>query len=286
MKHYVLNSAQYLALYEGYNNNIEGGNAKELIALGRVRMSDGNIVETRKFVDVVNGAISYFRSTYPYEYKYFRGGTIIYLLDNLVTDTMCVNDKMVYCINVEFLYNNPPYGLGMDAMNVFKILYHEVMHTMLTHVPRMHEYNKKATKKSTWTELNIAGDFEINGMMVADRVCTPDFWKILPGCCYDEKLIGLPFETILRSHKDAVDQQKGEAPPMPPRGGGKQKPEKIPTSKDWKAGHREARELIRKLYKDNKRNAKQTLAEIQKLIETYNGDVEAILDDLKKRYGV
>ena len=291
MKNYVYDSSKYSIILESYNN-IEGGNAEQLIALGRIQMDDGNYVEGSSFVDLVNTALAYFKNTHPYEYKYIRGATIIYLLDDYVTPTMCVDSRMIYMINVGFLYD----GLKMSAINVFRCLYHEVMHSMLAHIARMHAYNEVNTPPATWGDLNIAGDLEINGMMVSDNLCPPDFWPNLD-CWYEEKFIGIPMETIMRHYKFYIDRKKQQyaakqakkqqRQQQQQQGDNKQKEknDKIPTSVEWKDGHRDGRELIRKLYKSNKRNATKTMEEIETLMKKYNGDIKKVADELKNRFG-
>ena len=281
MHNYIFNTSQYTALLESYNN-IEGGNAESLIAMGSILMDDGRYVEGSKFVDLVNTALMHFKNTHPYEYKYIKGATVVYLLDDYLCDTMCVDGRMIYYINVGFLYNKPPYGLGMNALSVFKILYHEAMHTMLAHIERGHSYNENAQQKATWKELNIAGDLEINGMMVHDKICSDDFWDDIDGY-YDKDLIGLPMETILKNNKQKIDAFKS-ARPLKKQGGEQKGNNKIPTSKAWKDGHKEGRELVRKLYKANGRNARKTLAEIGRIIDKHYGNTKKVAEELKKRF--
>ncbi len=293
MNNYILNSSQYSILLESHNN-IEGGNASDLIELGKIRMSDGNIVDGSDFVDVVNGGLMLFKNKYPYEYKYIRNATIIYLLDDLITDTMCVDNKMVYYINVGFLYNKPPFGLGMKSESVFKILYHEAMHSMLAHIPRMHSYNEANSIKANWKDLNIAGDLEINDMMVGDKICDDNFWREQGGC-YDPVVAGLPMETIISDFSNVVDKFKSKPQRHNPNknnknkqdddnNGNNEKGNKIATSTEWKDGHREGRELIRKLYKAMKRNATATLDEFGDIFLKNGGDMNKVADELKKRF--
>lgn len=295
MNNYILNSSQYCILLESYNN-IEGGNASDLIELGKIRMDDGNLVDGSDFVDVVNGALMLFKNRHPYEYKYIRSATIIYLLDDLITETMCVDNKMVYYINIGFLYNKPPRGLNMSSESVFKILYHEAMHSMLAHIQRMHSYNDKRTQKASWTDMNIAGDLEINGMMVGDRICDENFWREHAGC-FDPDLIGIPFETIISNFGNVVDkcknipqkqnnpnQNKQNKPQQNADDDETQKGNKIESSTEWKDGHRAGRELIRKLYKSMKRNATATLDEFGDIYTRNKGDMKKVADELKKRF--
>jgi hypothetical protein len=297
MKNYIYDSTKYSVLLESYTN-IEGGNAEDLIAMGGILMDDGNVVEGSRFVDLVNSALMYFKNTHPYEYKYIRGATIVYLLDDYVTPTMCVSDNMIYCINVGFLYNKPPRGLNMSAIGVFRCLYHEAMHSMLAHISRMHAYNAVNTPKATWGDLNIAGDLEINGMMVSDGLCNEEFWPSID-CWYEKRLIGIPMETIIKDFKFYIDRQKKANAQKQQRQQQKQqqkqqqqnddndqeKKNKIPTSVEWKDGHRDGRELVRQLYKANKRNATKTFEELESLSKKYGGDMSKVAEELRSRFG-
>lgn len=295
MKNYILSTSDYSILLENYNN-IEEGNAEDLIALGKIKMGDGNIVNGSDFVDVVNGALAYFKAKHPYEYKFIKGATIIYLLDGSLTRTMCVDGKMNYYINVEFLYNKPPYGLGMNANSVFKILYHEAMHSMLEHIPRMSSFNDHASEegkaKKSWNDMNIAGDLEINGMMVDDGICDQIFWA-KQGGCYLPETSGLPFETILTMN-DVLNKEKDLELPDDDEGpdddddntitenGGKNEKEYVNTSREWKDGHRFARRLIRKLYKKNKRDLEKTIKDIKDMLEKHGNDMKSLIADVEK----
>lgn len=285
MKNYIFNTSQFSAILESYNN-IEGGNAKALIRLGKIQMLDGKLVEGHDFVDLVNGALAYFKNKYPDEYTFFRNATIIYVSDFEFCPTMMVDANMVYYINISFLYLPQPFGLGMDMINVFNILYHEAMHAMLEHIQRMKMWNENSKEKATWTDMNIAGDLEINTMMVTDKVCKKAFWEKQEGC-YDDEVVGRPFETIIGDYRDIVNKFKKEKSISPnnkqqnQQNQQKKGQEKIPTSDEWKKGHKEARELIRKLYRKNKRNISDTLTEIDDITSNNNGDIIKSIDEIK-----
>ena len=103
-------------------------------------------------------------------------------------------------------------------------------------------------------------------------------------------------ETIMRHYKFYIDrkkqqyaakQAKKQQRQQQQQQGDKQKEknDKIPTSVEWKDGHRDGRELIRKLYKSNKRNATKTMEEIETLMKKYSGDIKKVADELKNRFG-
>jgi predicted metal-dependent peptidase len=215
MKNYVLNSDKYGLLLEGKGG---AGTTEAMLEIGGIKMPDNKVVDGSEFVKVVNSALAYFEAKYPFEYKFISTSPIVYLLDNSLCNTMCVDGRGVVYINVGFMYYKMPDGLDMDPMNVFKILYHECMHAFLDHIRRTHEYNKVSNEnKLTWRDMNIAADLEINGMMVTDGVCKEQFWKTLKGC-YDEKVTGLPMESIANNYKNIIDKFKQTASNIPQMG--------------------------------------------------------------------
>ena len=212
MKNYVLNSSDF-ALVTERNRTNRGGNAAALIQLGRIRMSNNKVVEGREFVKVVNSALAFFEAKYPFEYRYISGSPVIYLLDNSVCSTMAVDDRGVLYINVGFLYNKAPDGLEMQPGSICNILYHECMHTFLSHVRRSIVFNEKnSDQKMSWQDMNIAADLEVNGTMVVDKVCTKNFWEMYKGCYYDD-VVGLPMESIAKYYKHIINHFKKQ-PPM------------------------------------------------------------------------
>ena len=216
MKNYVLNSSDFVLVTERNRTN-RGGNAAALIQLGRILMSDNKVVEGREFVKVVNSALAFFEAKYPFEYRYISGSPVIYLLDNRITDTMAVDDRGVIYINVGFLYNKAPYGLEMQPGSICNILYHECMHTFLSHVRRSIAFNEKnSDQKMSWQDMNIAADLEVNGTMVVDKICTKNFWEMYKGCYYDD-VVGLPMESIAKYYKHIINHFKNQ-PPMSPIG--------------------------------------------------------------------
>lgn len=215
MKNYVLNSDDFSLVNERKRTNREG-NAAALIQLGKIFINDGTkngaTVEGREFVKVVNSALAFFEAKYPFEYKYISGSPVIYLLDDSFCNTMAVDDRGVLYINVGFLYKKAPYGLDMKAGSICNILYHECMHTFLSHVSRSIVFNEKHNdQKLTWKDMNIAADLEVNGTMVVDKVCTENFWELYKGC-YDKSVVGLPMESIAANYKNIIDKFKAQPP--------------------------------------------------------------------------
>lgn len=215
MKNYVLNSGDFTLVTERRMNS--GGNAEALIKLGRILMPDNKIVEGREFVKVVNSALAFFEAKYPFEYRYISGSPVIYLLDDKVCSTMAVDDRGVLYINVGFLYNKAPYGLEMQPGFICNILYHECMHTFLSHVSRCIAFNEKnSEQKLSWQDMNIAADLEVNSTMVVDKICTKNFWEMYKGCYLDD-VVGLPMESIAKNHRNLINHFKKQ-PPIKPFG--------------------------------------------------------------------
>ena len=209
----VFNSSEYCSVCE--SKAYGGGNATDLIAMGEITMWDGVKKTGQEIVDVVNNALTLFKSKYPYEYMFMRGTPIVYLLNGKMCDTMCVDKRGVIYINVSFLYKAAPSGLGFNAESIMKILYHECMHVLLEHIPRTHKYNEEHNvNKLNWRDMNIAADLEVNSIMVCDKVCDDGFWKKQKGC-YDSGVKGLPMETIASLHPDVIKRFRKSANVVP-----------------------------------------------------------------------
>lgn len=173
---------------------------KAFLKIPGIRMSDGKVMKPSVFVDKVNAALRLFQERCPYEYKYIKYCTIYYLTNSTITSTMAVDNHNNLYINVEFLYS----FLKMNKEYIFYILYHECTHRILNHVDRGIKYGK-THNKLTFKQLNICSDYEVNGIMVADHICTPDDWLALKGC-YDEKYKGLTFEMIADKVSKSADK--------------------------------------------------------------------------------
>lgn len=275
MKNYVLNSGDFTLVTERNRTN-RGGNAAALIQLGRIRMPDNNVVEGREFVKVVNSALAFFEAKYPFEYRYISGSPIIYLLDDSVCNTMAVDDRGVLYINVGFLYNKAPYGLAMQPGFICNILYHECMHTFLSHVSRSIAFNKKnSEQKLSWQDMNIAADLEVNGTMVADKICTKNFWEMYKGCYLDE-VVGLPMESIAKNYKNIINHFKRK-PPVNPFGN------QMGNQQDMQGGQGNQGEP--QTQQGDKDYSNMTAQEAAKDAEKSADSAQLSADDAKRKFG-
>ena len=283
----VFNSNEYNALNESHVENRTIVEA--FLKVGPITMQDGTEHQPSEFVDVVNSALFIFRQKHPWEFKFIQYARIIYLLDSRVTSTMCVDDKGDLYINVEFIYS----FLKMNPKYIMYILYHESMHNILSHVKRGIEYGKKAKNKLTWTEMNICADFEVNGQMVADRVCSAEDWEVLHGC-YDPQFKGFTFEMIA-DKKNKIRNVDTELEWNPKLGNGSSNQNKNkPKSPDYQRGYNDMKKAISDLLKANSNDKKKTeaqltsiyastkkpkevLAEIEKLLKN---NMQYILDSI------
>ena len=139
--------------------------------------------------------------------------------------------------------------------------------------------------------MNIAGDLEINGMMVDDGICDQVFWA-KQGGCYLPETSGLPFETILTMNNVLNKEKDLEVPDDDgpdddddntiTDDGGKTEKEWINTSREWKDGHRFARRLIRKLYRKNKRDLEKTINDVKDIMGKHINDMKGLIADIEK----
>ena len=290
MKNKIYDSQSFCALYESMQN-VEGN--ADVIAKYKFNMYDGKEVRGSDFVDLINSALAKFKAKYPYEFAYIANTAIIYLADAKVTNTMAVDRRGIIYINIGFLYEPTPYGLGMDSDSVMKILYHEAMHTFLEHIPRTFNYNEKHNRnKLNWSQMNIAADLEINGAMVADGVCTEKFWRDQAGC-YHKKAVGLPMETIASYHSDLIamfkDRNNGIAPMIDMGGGESKKPEKKgvvydETTEDYRDGHSDAMTACNKILKTAYKEFGTDSGDLNKTLDALKDAYDKIVSTLAKKY--
>lgn len=102
------------------------------------------------------------------------------------------------------LFVNPEFANNLTWIQKIFVIIHEIMHCVLLHQERGKNYDHE--------QFNIAGDYEINAIIV-DTIShfTPATVQELQGL-YDEKFLNMPVEQIYR------DMQKN--PPKQPKGGG------------------------------------------------------------------
>lgn len=271
MKKYIFNSNEYNAINESLSENRTIVEA--FLKVGPIRMRDGSVHAPNEFVDVVNAALTKFEQKHPWEYNFIKYARILYLLNGKVTRTMCVDDRGDLYINVEFIYS----FLKMNSNYIMYILYHEAMHNILNHVQRGIAYGKKHGKL-TWTEMNICADFEVNGQMVSDHVCTANDWSILHGC-YDQQFKGLTFEMIA-DRKNKISNIDTELEWDPIIGNKNSTSTGKTGSKKWTDGKNEMKKAIDDLVKHFGGDKKKTLDELKKLYKKTK-DPKTMLSEIK-----
>lgn len=265
----IYNSEEFFLINE--SESLNRSIVEAFLNIGPIVMMDGSIHSPSEFVDVVNNALFMFESNHPWEYRFIKYAKIVYLLNGLITDTMCVDDRGDLYINVEFLYS----FLHMNPKYIMYILYHEAMHNILNHVQRGVAYGKK-NRKLTWSEMNICADYEVNGQMISDHICTEADWDALHGY-YNKAFKGLTFEMIA-ARASKLKELSAEVKWDPTAGKSKSQGENGSVQKtniaDYDKGFNEMKDIVNRLLKQNNGDVKKTIGQISTVIsKTKQADV-------------
>lgn len=275
----VLNTSDFITINESTEEN--KGIVEAFLKVPPIKMADGNYVQPSKFVNVVSSAMYMFETKHPWEYQFIKYARILYLLDSRITKTMCVDEYGDLYINVEFLYS----FLKMNPKYIMYILYHEAMHNILNHVERGRKYGevKGEKNKLTWHEMNICADFEVNGQMVSDRVCSSNDWDILKGC-YDTQFNGMTFEMIA-DNKNKIKNIDTDFTWNPKTGGPKDSQSGMqgerPSNPDYDKGYADMDNAIKDLLTMNGHDKQKTEKQISSII-TKTQKPDEILNEIKK----
>ena len=188
------------------------GNVEEIYSLGEIDIFDIKKksfvkVSTSDIIMIVDDALRYMKTKYPYLHLYLQSYKIMYIpvYPSQMCNTMCVDNNNNLWINMNFVYND----CGMNKDRVFGILFHEMFHIFLGHLIRFNKMFPEETKKMMTGDMwrvanqkaNLAMDYEINASMVADGVVTKGFFEIMNGL-YNEDYYGYTWEEIYTKFGD------------------------------------------------------------------------------------
>lgn len=155
-----------------------------------VNPNTGNTINMKKLLTEQRLALIYIDSNFPFFSTLLRNLTWIY---SFQCPTQCT-DGYRLIVNPEF---TSKLSIKMKAF----VMMHEVMHCSLDHIVRGkgHDHNRS----------NIAADYEVNGLLVADGIVSKSDVK---DYLYDEKYVGMSYEHIYSlnpSGPKAPQTQKG-----------------------------------------------------------------------------
>lgn len=273
MKNYIFNSERFITLNESRAISKSGGCVEQFLAKGKIKMLNGDEVDTIRFVSVLSSAFSMFQRNFPYEYKYIRNSPVIYLLDDKFCPTMCISSSGTLFVNVEFVYTD----LNMNAEYVMYILYHEALHDILDHIRRGARFNRRVNQnRLSWEQLNWCADYEVNNLMVVDGACPESFFtETMPGLLYDKKYDKWTFEAIAEEGNKITPPNYRLHQP-----GKKQKPkingeEYVPTDEEWRKGHKDATDYALDVYEKGGKDRNKAIVELNKLLQKKIGEANA-----------
>ena len=145
-------------------------------------------------VRCLNSAIGVANFRFPHLSKLLSSFNIIILPKySNICRTMGVNSEsktLVMC--AAFVANE----LSYDYKNIAVIILHETLHIFLNHKKREDNYKKNHKDYISYPNGNIAMDYEVNQILINERICKPEFFtEIVPGC-YNKEYEGMIWENI------------------------------------------------------------------------------------------
>lgn len=154
----------------------------------------GKTINMKQVVKDVSLAISVLNSNYPFFSNLFRK---LHFQYSFAVPTACT-DGVRMIVNPEFFE-------GLNIRQKVFIIMHEIMHCALTHMTRAQEHGF-----DNW-KANIAGDYEINGLMEQDGLVSA---SDLSGFLYDKQIAveHWSFERIYAANKPGPQQPKQQTP--------------------------------------------------------------------------
>ncbi len=162
-----------------YINEALSGKMGRIIDQKEITYPDGTVVNVEKMKDRWGMSMLALHSKYPFFSAAIDSLTVIYT--NSV-QTMATDGYRIF-VNPWFMETK------LNDTGLLFVIMHELMHCILNHIPRAKARNDD-TQKS-----NIAGDYEINGLLVRDGVASKSVVDKI-GALIDEKYYGWSYEQI------------------------------------------------------------------------------------------
>lgn len=176
--------------YVGYKGYLEAraNDASSAQTLNETYENDDLIAEAKKKVDE---AVLYIVG----KYKFFA--TFIFDMRTLYTyrvPTMATDGRNIFV--------NPKFTVSLTDEEVTFVICHEIMHSVLDHFKRADNMRLNQQNENIRRRWNIAGDHELNILLVDEGLITGDHLKKM-GACYDEKWFDVPAEIIYERLSDS-----------------------------------------------------------------------------------
>ncbi len=154
-----------------YNNKI--------LDMEEITYPDGTVVNVKKMLDRWSMAMLLLHSKYPFVSPSMDALVPIYTHS---VKTMATDGYRIF-VNPHFMETE------LSDTGLIFVIMHELMHCILNHIPRSIARNDDHKRS------NIAGDYEINGLLVQDGLASESVVKGI-GALLDSKYYGWPYEQI------------------------------------------------------------------------------------------
>lgn len=133
--------------------------------MGDIPLSNGSVIKPSNIIKVVESAIEWIYVEFPTYYSFARDANVIYMINNPMCHTMCVDEHLNIFMDVLFIYKN----LKMDKDLVAAVIMHEIMHVIYNHIERGKNWlsaNGKPLDQKNMRDTNLAADVEVNTTLV------------------------------------------------------------------------------------------------------------------------
>jgi hypothetical protein len=157
----------------------------------------------KEVVEDVKRAVSLIIANHP-----FFGEWLVkcrFLYDHPAVDTMATDGHNIFI--------NSRFAASLSDDQISFVLCHEVLHPMMNHFARANNFLGTTRDQETNIRWNIAADYEINPMLVAEGMLSGDEVKNGLKGCYDEKYV-----TPVKMAAEEIYEKVGDETPKPPPG--------------------------------------------------------------------
>lgn len=227
---------------------------KAFINFGMIEMPDGNKVDPKDIVDVVNKAISYIASEFAKTFKLGNRMNIILLPHSSKYKTMAVDQYLNLYMNATFIYG----PLNMNYRLVAAVITHEIFHVLFNHIERGQNWlsaKGKPVNAANWHDTNLAADVEVNQTLVKTRMINPGtLVNYIHGIYLEnsnfeggEQYAVVPMEVILEN-EEYMEMLRKMSPP-PTSNLVRNEVKTIKTSSEWDRGYKDGYNKIARLIK-------------------------------------
>ena len=244
---------------------------KSFMNMGEIKLSNGESLNPKDIVDVVNKAISWLAEEFRTYYSFAQDSNIIYLVNDPNCTTMCVDESMNIYMDVLFIYNQ----LEMNPQYVATVIMHEIFHIIYNHIERGKNWlsaQGKPINKETFFDTNLAGDVEVNTTLINKNFIDKETFINKLGALFLNKTnndrTNLPMEDILENEKlmnilrEKVHNPQNNQNGQNQNGQNQQdQKEHVKTSKEWDNGYKSGWDKIVELI--DKYGAKDTMKKLQ-----------------------